>query len=138
MDRPMLNRKGFTLVEMLLSLSVILILSAFGFTCRLPKVSDDEQLNLIVNVLTYARMHASTKKETTDVDVSDKSLHIYSEHMNREIHLGQGYRFLACHHFSYNNTGRIKHAKTIKLETPHKRYDFIFQLASGTFYVEEQ
>lgn len=138
MDRPMLNRKGFTLVEMLLSLSVILILSAFGVTCRLPKVSDDEELNLIVNVLTYARMHASTKKETTDVDVSDKSLHIYSEHMNREIHLGQGYRFLACHHFSYNNTGRIKHAKTIKLETPHKRYDFIFQLGSGTFYVEEQ
>lgn len=134
----MLNRKGFTLVEMLLSLSVILILSAFCFTCRLPKVSDDEELNLIVNVLTYARMHASTKKETTDVDVSDKSLHIYSEHMNREIHLGQGYRFLACHHFSYNNTGRIKHAKTIKLETPHKRYDFIFQLGSGTFYVEEQ
>ena len=123
---------------MLLSLSVILILSAFCFTCRLPKVSDDEELNLIVNVLTYARMHASTKKETTDVDVSDKSLHIYSEHMNREIHLGQGYRFLACHHFSYNNTGRIKHAKTIKLETPHKRYDFIFQLGSGTFYVEEQ
>jgi hypothetical protein len=101
-------------------------------------VSDDEVLNLIVNVLTYARMHVSTKKETTDVDVSDKSLHIYSEHMNREIHLGQGYRFLACHHFSYNNTGRIKHAKTIKLETPHKRYDFIFQLGSGTFYVEEQ
>ena len=47
MDRPMLNRKGFTLVEMLLSLSVILILSAFGFTCRLPKVSDDEELNKV-------------------------------------------------------------------------------------------
>lgn len=138
MDKLMLNKKGFTLVEMLLCLSVILILSAFSFTYHLPQMSDDEQLTLIVNVLTYARMHASTKKEVTDVDVSPHQLHVYSSHLDRDIYLSEGYQFLSSHHFTYNNTGRIKNAKTIKLKTPHKLYALIFQLGSGTFYVEEQ
>ena len=130
------NRGGFTLVELMLVLSLTLVLASIGFLFHPPTLNSDAQIRLLASTFKKARMKACALKEKQTVDVSDRDVYVYDTHDDCHLRLPHGYHFLTDHTFSYNAAGHIKKPKTLVLQAPHRHYRFVFQLGSGTFYVQ--
>jgi len=130
-----MSRKGFTLVEMMVVLSVTLVTAAIGMCYRPARVPVDQEVRLLEAFFLEARARALAEKDTVSVRVSGDEVAASSSGWDDEITLSSGYRFTTAHSFSYNAKGHIKIAKTLKLKTPEGTLKFVFQLGSGTFYV---
>lgn len=130
------DRCGFTLVEMMLVLSLTLILASIGFVFHPPTIKSDQEILLLESAFKNARMKACALKEKQTIDVNDQDIYIYDTHDDTHLSLPRGYHFLTNHTFSYNAAGHINKPKTLILQAPHRSYSFVFQLGSGTFYVE--
>ncbi len=132
----MLNNRGFTLIEMMFVLSLTIIISNIGFFYHRATITQEDQLALVRSTFDLARIHAIVDKETVKVEVSSQEIMIHSNSFNKTVSLNDGYHFINNHSFSYNDSGHIKIAKRIILQAPKKKYAFVFQLGSGTYYVE--
>ena len=134
-----LDHRGFTIVEMLFALAITLVLASFGFLFHTPHVSDEDEIHLISNTFSQARLQACAMKQKQHVTCKGDDLYVSNTSGETHITLNKGYRFLTDHDFYYNNKGHIRRPKTIQLKSPNDRiYDFVFQLGSGTFYVQSE
>ena len=76
------------------------------------------------------------KHETVKVVCDSNRDEISSNQFEKEVVLANDYQFLNHYQFTFNASGHIKIAKTIRLSSPGKIYEFVFQLGSGAFYVK--
>lgn len=137
MVRPMLaNRKGFTLVEMIFVLAITVIISSITLAFRKPKASAQAQIALVTHAFQLARSQAMVKHETVKVVCDSNRVEISSNQFEKEVVLANDYQFLNHYQFTFNASGHIKIAKTIRLSSPGRIYEFVFQLGSGVFYVQ--
>lgn len=131
----MSNNHGFTLIEMLFVFFIILMLSTLTMTLHIPQKTDTHHIQDISSCLYQAKLNSIIHKETTDVTFDDSSLLIESDHYSYQYTLDQG-RSFENYHFSYNDLGHIKKAKTVHFYGKDKNYAFVFQVGSGSFYVQ--
>lgn len=135
MDKRMSNNHGFTMIEMLFVFFIILMLSTLTMTLHIPQKTDIHHVQDISLCLYQAKLNSMIHKETTDVTFDDDSLFIESEHYTYQYTLDQDCSF-ENYHFSYNDLGHIKRAKTVQFYGNDKNYAFVFQVGSGSFYVQ--
>lgn len=131
----MLINKGFTLIETLFVLLIICILSTISMTVVIPQQSDESTMTEISQFFYQAQLHSIVHKETTNVDISSHKINIHSYNLSKEYHLPQN-TSLQNHQFSFNSLGHISKAKTITFHGKKQDYHFVFQIGSGSFYVE--
>ena len=62
MDRHMLNNRGFTLIEMLFVVSIMIIISSFSFVYHKKTINTKEQVSLISGIFYEAKMRALVNK----------------------------------------------------------------------------
>ncbi len=136
MDKLIHDSTGFTLIEMIMVLSITLIISSFGFMYRAPSIKEDSEIHLITGSLYLARMHASVNKEKVTLEILPSEMNITSKTLERHIKLSPGYLFITRHTCTFNTKGHIKIAKTLRLKTPKTMRKIVLQLGSGSFYVE--
>lgn len=130
-----MHRNGFTMIEMVFVLSIVLTLSLLSFHFHPVQLNEQEELYLIQSAFNRAHAYVMAHKEKVTISIKRKELSIsYADH-NDKVKLSHGYSFITEHTFSYNNKGHIKRAKTIKLKTPTTTKQFIFQVGSGIYYV---
>ena len=63
----MLNSKGFTLIEMLLVLSIIMMTSAFSLKYHIPDIDTKKYIDQISDFIYEAKMNAIVTKEKTEI-----------------------------------------------------------------------
>lgn len=131
----MLNNRGFTLIEMLFVFFIILVLSTLTMTLHIPQKTDLHHIQDISSCLYQAKLNAITHKETTEVIFEKKKLLIESPHYSYQYVLSDNHHF-EKHQFTYNEFGHIKKAKTVRFYGQEQNYAFVFQVGSGSFYVQ--
>lgn len=87
------NCGGFTLVELMLVLSLTLVLASIGFLFHPPTLNSDAEIRLLVSTFKKACMKACALKEKQTVDVSDRDVYVYDTHYDCHLRLPYGYHF---------------------------------------------
>lgn len=130
----MLNKKGFTLIEMLLVFSIILTTSLITLKLHIPVMDEDDYVQQVSNFLYEAKMNAIVSKEKTKIILNDGCLEYSSKSKNKKLDLSD-YINSSSYEFSYNAYGNIYKAKTVNLVIEGEEYHLVFQVGSGCFEV---
>ena len=130
MDKPMRSSSGFTLVETLLSLSIILMISHMTFHYHKLKINDDKSFYVIEQCIDEARIHAMLYKDTTQVIFDQNMISYASSQYSDVLNLPKNYNFHKDK-LAFNEFGHINKGKTIVFSCDNHKYKIIFQLGSG-------
>ncbi len=131
----MLNNKGFTLIETVFVLFIICILMTISMNLHIPSQKQDQSIQDIIYFLYEAKLQAISSKKTVEVQFHKNMVSYSYDHIYEKLELDED-TYFDNHRLTYNAHGHIKDAKTINYHTTEKEYQFIFQVGSGTFYVQ--
>lgn len=129
----MLNNKGFTLVESLLVVSIIVMTSVLSFNYHIPVNDNQDIINKIEAFLYEAKMNSIIKKEKTKIILSDNKIEYHSNSLSKDITINS----FECEDvtFTYNLNGNIYKAQSIDIYINNELYEIVFQVGSGCFEV---
>lgn len=130
----MLNKKGFTLVEMLFVISIILMMWLFTMSIHPLKINEKVILNDISLFINEAKTHAMFKKETVELVFNKNKVKAMSSTFNKTYTLNHG-KFLS-HTLSFNEFGHIINPKSVYVLFDKQDYQIVFQIGAGSFYVK--
>lgn len=130
----MLTKKGFTLIEMLLVLSIICTTSILSLTLYTPATQKQNTIDKISNFFLEAKANAILYKEKTDVAIKGVKLTYSSNNHTKTIYTTDAYA-KKNYSFSYNANGNIYKAKTIQYVINGMNVNYVFQVGSGCFDV---
>lgn len=131
----MFNKHGFTLIETLFVLSIICLSSLITMSVHIPHQSDRSIIQEVSQIFFQSHMNSIINKEKTRISLLSKRIKVESIHYQKTYQLPSNTSF-AQHEFSYNENGHISSAKTLFFHGQQKDYHFVFQVGSGTFYVQ--
>lgn len=131
-----MNNKGFTLLETLFVMFLICLLSSITMTLHIPKKSDENMIVEINSFLYQAKLNAMLNKETTTVTFSKKEIVASSSNYEQSYHLPNN-SYFESYQMTFNEFGNIKIAKKLTFHTSNKTYYYVFQIGSGSHYVEK-
>lgn len=134
MVRHMLNKQGFTLIETLFAVSIMMVIYLFSINIRPYNISQETIVNDLCLFLLEAKTNAMVYKEKVNIEFNNNEVCVNSRHLNRKYRIDNG--FFNDHQFSYNKQGHIVNPKTVTLYFNETKYRFVYQIASGAFYVE--
>lgn len=132
--KPMLNNKGFTLLEMLLVLSIICMTSFLTLTFHQPKISQEQAIMQIENFIYAAKLNAMVNKEKTNITLNRNTMSYQSTSTKKSMSLDSQI-YCSKYQFSYNTNGNIYKASTVKYTIYGKKVKFVFQVGSGSFEI---
>lgn len=121
-----MQNKGFTLIEMLLVVSVLsMLILLFPFTQH-DSIYLHTQLNEIKERLLYAQSMALKTKKKVEVTIHGSSIQVSGSN----FHLRKG---MSCqgNNFYYNDKGNVSNAQTITCSIKDKTGSIVIQLGSG-------
>ncbi len=130
----MLNDRGFTLVEILFVVSIILILVAITLPYSKPVQFHYDEL-IIERFLYDAHLMALQTKMKVNVILKDDSMTYSTDELSRTEFLREA-TFLGTYQFHYNASGNISKAGTYDFLVNGDEKSIVTQLGSGAFYIE--
>ena len=134
MVKLMLNNRGFTLIEVIFSISVIIILSLFTLSyARLSPVhlSIEQQCNQVISLLQDAKTQALLNHQKIDIIIENNQIS-YNSGNQHVLKLDENYYFENSFELYFNKNGN-----TLKLCDKHTCKSIVFNVGSGAFYVKE-
>ena len=134
MGKHMRNNKGFTLAEILMVSSVMVVVYSVSFSIHKPKVKNNDILMEIVCFFDKAKLNSIIKKEKTEVIIHNNFL-TYSSDSHSDSIVLKGLVVCNKKSFSYNKNGNIYKASTLKFIINGFNYDFVFQVGSGCYEI---
>lgn len=132
----MFQNKGFTLIEMLLVISIILTLSVLSFPFMNTKtiyITDEcvkKQIGMIIN---QAKSKAIISHEKVSLIVSKQEISFIDHQKKYRVVLPNNYFFNNIKEIYFNKDGNINQANHIDLIAPKKKYTLIFHLGAGDY-----
>lgn len=132
----MFQNKGFTLIEMLLVISIILTLSVLSFPFMNTKtiyITDEyvkKQIGMIIN---QAKSKAIISHEKVSLIVSKQEISFIDHQKKYRAVLPNNYFFNNIKEIYFNKDGNINQANHIDLIAPKKKYTLIFHLGAGDY-----
>lgn len=135
----MLNKHGFTLIEVIFSMSIIIVLSLF--TLRLTTISPlslsiDEQCTLIMSLLQEAKYQALLNHSKVEIIIQSQKIG-YQYPKEHFLELNANYQFENSFELSFNKNGNINAGNTLKICDLYTCRSIVFNVGSGVFYVKE-
>ena len=136
MVKPMFQNKGFTLIEMLLVISIILTLSVLSFPFMNTKtiyITDEcvkKQIGMIIN---QAKSKAIISHEKVSLIVSKQEISFIDHQKKYRVVLPNNYFFNNIKEIYFNKDGNINQANHIDLIAPKKKYTLIFHYSISVF-----
>lgn len=131
----MLSKKGFTLVESLFVITIMMVMTLLSVNTHPFSINVDNHLNTISLFLLEAKTHAMIYKEDVNISFYDNCIDVSSIHLNKQFEINEG--IFTKHNFSYNKLGHIVNPKSIHLIYNNQKYTFVFQIGAGCFYVQK-
>ena len=126
--------KGFTLIEMLFVLQLIIIFGLF----HLPYFNDDFQqseiiIQEIINTIETVRLDAIFFQENQNLVFSNHSIIVN----DNEVFTFKDINFLDNTQIYFNRKGHISKGCTILFELKNIEHKLVFNLGQGAFYIEK-
>ena len=135
----MSQNKGFTMIEIIFTLSIILILSSFTLynTKKEVKVSYQNVKHNISNIIDEAKDTALTQHIQINLEFNyNKISYTYNNKTYRYV-LPHEYSFEHIEKVYFNQNGSINQANHINLLFHDKVYSIVFHLGAGDYYFKE-
>lgn len=134
----MLGKKGFTMVEMLFVLSIMIVLSVFTLHFSIsnrPKIAIEQQCSQILSLLEEAKTLALTSHDQVDINISSNQISYSQGNKSRTLLLNFSYYFKYYYDFHFNKNGNISSGGRIELGNTNEIKTIILNVGSGAFYV---
>lgn len=134
----MLGKKGFTMVEMLFVLSIMIVLSVFTLHFTIsnrPKIAIEQQCSQIISLLEEAKTLALTSHNQVDINISSNQISYSQGNKSRTLLLNFSYYFKYYYDFHFNKNGNISSGGRIELGNTNEIKTIILNVGSGAFYV---
>lgn len=135
----MQNNHGFTLVEELFVISVIIILSIFtlqfSFNSK-PVISLEQQCNQIISLLEEGKSIALTNHEKVDIEIAVNQVSYHAVNRERTVVLEETYQIDNSYEFHFNHNGNISSGSHFNICNQSKCKSIVLNVGSGTFYVK--
>ena len=134
----MLGKKGFTMVEMLFVLSIMIVLSVFTLHFSIsnrPKIAIEQQCSQIISLLEEAKTLALTSHNQVDINISSNQISYSQGNKSRTLLLNFSYYFKYYYDFHFNKNGNISSCGRIELGNTNEFKAIILNVGSGAFYV---
>lgn len=134
----MLGKKGFTMVEMLFVLSIMIVLSIFTLHFSIsnrPKIAIEQQCSQIISLLEEAKTLALTSHNQVDINISSNQISYSQGNKSRTLLLNFSYYFKYYYDFHFNKNGNISSGGRIELGNTNEIKTIILNVGSGAFYV---
>lgn len=135
----MRSNQGFTLIEVIFTISIIIILSLFTLNFAIsspPQLSIDQQCNKVINLLEEAKTKALINHEQVDIliDVDQISYNYQKEFV---VKLNNNYYFQDSFELYFNKNGNVNSGNHLNICNQKECRSIIFNVGSGAFYVKE-
>lgn len=134
----MLGKKGFTMVEMLFVLSIMIVLNVFTLHFSIsnrPKIAIEQQCSQIISLLEEAKTLALTSHNQVDINISSNQISYSQGNKSRTLLLNFSYYFKYYYDFHFNKNGNISSGGRIELGNTNEIKTIILNVGSGAFYV---
>ena len=131
----MLTSKGFTLIETIFVLAIICILSLLIMGFHQPQKNEKMIIEEVKSFVNQAKLYAMVSKQTVTLEFEKDRLYYSSLDKEKEYLLDDD-TYFDSHELSFNENGNINGAKTVNFYCHNKRYHFVFQVGSGSYYVQ--
>lgn len=131
----MLDKSGFTMIETLFVLMIMSFLFCLSFNVHIPTKNDSIRIDEIKRFLYLAKLTAMVQKEKVTVKFSCDDICYECNDTLQVFKLSEDDSFEE-HQMSFNANGNIHGAKTLTFYCKNKNYNFVYQIGSGTFYVQ--
>lgn len=135
----MQNNQGFTLIEVIFTISVIIILSFFTLHYAIsspPQLSFNQQCNKIISFLEEVKTKALLNHKRIDILIESARIS-YDFQGIVFLELDQNYYFENSFELYFNKNGNINSANHLDVCNRETCKSIIFNLGSGVFYVKE-
>lgn len=135
----MLNKSGFTIIEMLFTLSIVIILSLLSFSFTRKTASNEEILDnyeQIKSLIEEARSIALSTHQRVDLIFTEKNIGYEIPKKRRTVELSRGISFTHIRNIYFNRNGVINQANHILYGSKDIQYKIVFTLGSGDFYLQ--
>ncbi|MEH7255108.1 competence type IV pilus minor pilin ComGD [Neobacillus niacini] len=141
------NQKGFTLIESLIVLSILLIISsitAFNFKPQYNSTNDKAFISQLKADLYYGQQYAISHQVEVKVffyeydykySLNSGSNLLVERNHSPKIRVSQGTIPL---YFKFNSNGNVDRFGTLFIRTPQKNYRLTVLIGKGRFYVIEE
>ena len=133
----MLKIKGYTLIEMLYVLSVVTVMMLIGISNYEFQMSDEIIVEQITQFFKESKTYAIANHCNVNISIRKDCIIRNSNQYLDQLSLKKGY-FSKDYDFHFNHNGNIKTARTISYFSENYKYDFVFQVGSGSFYVKKE
>lgn len=139
MVKPMFQNKGFTLIEVLLTLSIIIVLSVLTFP-YMPTQSlaynEDMIQYQIASLIDHAKSYALTNHQQVNITFTQNTIS-YQENQKRiQYILPEKCYFSHLKKVYFNKNGNINQGNHILIHLKNKSLKLVFHLGNGDFYFE--
>lgn len=135
----MQDNHGFTLIEVVFSISIIIILSMFTLHFAItisPHLSIDQQCNRIIDLLQDAKTKALLNHERINILISNNQIS-YDYQGEHTVELDSNYYIQDVFELYFNKNGNINSGNHLNICNQEMCKSIIFNVGSGVFYVKE-
>lgn len=132
----MYQNNGFTLIEMLLVLSIMITLSTLAFPYMKKQtayISNESIQKQILMIIDQAKSQAIISHEKIILNITSHEIYYFNENQKYNFVLPDNYYFNNIKEVYFNKDGNINQANHIDLITPQKKYTLVFHLGAGDY-----
>lgn len=139
MVKHMLANKGFTMIEVIFVLGIVILLSMFTITFSLENrntSSVEVEYAKIQSLLQEAKTIAITTHQRVDIEMEATSISYTTSNKQRRLTLAPLYYFDSIKDIYFNHNGNINQGNTIQLCNNKRCQSIVFNVGSGDFYLK--
>lgn len=135
----MQSNHGFTLIEVIFSISVIIILSLFTLQFAITSpihLTFDQQCLKIISLLQEAKSTALINHKQITITINRNYIS-YDFNGQHKLTLDKPYYFSNNFELYFNKNGNINAGNTLNLCNQQQCRQIVFNVGSGAFYVKD-
>lgn len=135
----MYQNKGFTLIEVLLTLSIIIVFTFLTLPYAHIKTLSYHQdmiLNQISSIICHAKSMSLTTHQQVDLTFTQKNISCQIQDRNIKYVLPEGCYFSHLKKIYFNKNGNINQANHIMIHLKNNQIKLVFHLGNGDFCFE--
>lgn len=138
MDKHTLNKQGFTIIEVLLCLSITIVLSMLSMPQFFTKraISIEEQYVSVRSLLEEAKTTALLYHQKVTMHINSNVIEYQCDTFSRKLVLDEQYYFENSNEVHFNQNGNINQGNTISLCNQEQCRSIVFNVGSGDFYLK--
>lgn len=132
-------KEGFTLIEVVFTISILIVLSTFTLTYSIsskPQISLEQQCQLIVSLLEEGKSTAILNHQQVDIVVNANTISFNYDGKEHTVTLTGDNYIDQSYDFHFNRNGNISSGGKLNICNHNQCKSVVLNVGSGAFYVK--